>query len=134
MISRAVLAMFWFGIQTFTGSECVYQMIKAIWPSFARFPNHLPASANITSAGLRLHSYFVIPASLIQFPIPTRAIILLHILAYPVPVLAGITPPDPLVIPCQSHYRSPDLCGHDDLGVRKDWRRPDVQSTEHSSW
>lgn len=23
-----VLAMFWFGIQTFTGSECVYQMIK----------------------------------------------------------------------------------------------------------
>jgi hypothetical protein len=26
-------------------------MIKAIWPSFARMKNHLPASANITSAG-----------------------------------------------------------------------------------
>ncbi len=69
-----VLAMFWFAIQTFTGSECTYQvcngalngyyvrervclsvtspqMVKAIWPSFAHWPNHLPASANISSAG-----------------------------------------------------------------------------------
>lgn len=26
VISRVVLAMFWFGIQTYTGSECVYQV------------------------------------------------------------------------------------------------------------
>ncbi|KAF8334189.1 cytosine-purine permease [Cantharellus anzutake] len=64
VISRVVLAMFWFAIQTFTGSECVYQMIKAIWPSFAHWPNRLPASANITSAGLL--SYFIF--WLIQFP------------------------------------------------------------------
>ncbi|KAF8306380.1 cytosine-purine permease [Clavulina sp. PMI_390] len=64
VVSRVVLAMFWFGIQTYTGSEAVYQMIKAIWPSFARLPNHLPASANITSAGLL--SYFLF--WLIQFP------------------------------------------------------------------
>ncbi|KAF9514500.1 hypothetical protein BS47DRAFT_1392449 [Hydnum rufescens UP504] len=64
VISRAVLAMFWFAIQTFTGSECVYQMIKAIWPSFAHLPNHIPASSNITSAGLL--SYFIF--WLIQFP------------------------------------------------------------------
>ncbi|KAG8810958.1 hypothetical protein FRC17_002690 [Serendipita sp. 399] len=52
VISRVVLAMFWFGIQTYTGSECVYQMLKAIWPSTARIPNHLPESANITTTGL----------------------------------------------------------------------------------
>jgi len=68
VISRAVLAMFWFGIQvlsflsllpkpliynqTYTGSECMYQMLKAIWPSISRLPNHLPESANMTTVGL----------------------------------------------------------------------------------
>lgn len=28
VISRVVLSMFWFGIQTFTGSECVYQVSR----------------------------------------------------------------------------------------------------------
>jgi NCS1 family nucleobase:cation symporter-1 len=35
--------------QTFVGSECTYQMLKAIWPSIARVPNHLPESAGITT-------------------------------------------------------------------------------------
>ncbi|KZT61455.1 NCS1 nucleoside transporter family [Calocera cornea HHB12733] len=64
VVSRLVLAMFWFAIQTYTGSECVYQMLKAIWPSFARLPNRLPAGANITSA--QLLSYFLY--WLIQLP------------------------------------------------------------------
>lgn len=69
VVSRAVLAMFWFGIQvtsapyiqwctflspdqqTYTGSECIYQMLKAIWPSTARIPNRLPESSNITTVG-----------------------------------------------------------------------------------
>ncbi|KDQ12361.1 hypothetical protein BOTBODRAFT_176584 [Botryobasidium botryosum FD-172 SS1] len=64
VISRLVLAMFWFSIQSFTGSECVYQMIKAIWPSFARLPNHLPESARITTAGMLCYFLFW----LFQFP------------------------------------------------------------------
>lgn len=52
VISRVVLAMFWFSIQTFEGSECVYQMLKAIWPSITRLPNHLPPGANITTTGM----------------------------------------------------------------------------------
>ncbi|KAI0063265.1 NCS1 nucleoside transporter family [Artomyces pyxidatus] len=64
VISRVVLSMFWFGIQTFTGSECVYQMLKAIWPSIARLPNHLPASANITTVGMLCYFLYW----LIQFP------------------------------------------------------------------
>ncbi|KAL0952723.1 hypothetical protein HGRIS_006956 [Hohenbuehelia grisea] len=64
VISRVVLSMFWFGIQTYTGSECLYQMLKAIWPSIARLPNHLPPSANITTAGLLCYFLYW----LIQFP------------------------------------------------------------------
>ncbi|KAG8827743.1 hypothetical protein FRC19_000752 [Serendipita sp. 401] len=64
VVSRVILAMFWFGIQTYTGSECVYQMLKAIWPSTARIPNHLPESANITTTGLMCYFLFW----LIQFP------------------------------------------------------------------
>lgn len=30
VVSRVVLSMFWFGIQTFTGSECVYQVRAGI--------------------------------------------------------------------------------------------------------
>jgi len=61
--------MFWFGIQvnspyhplissldkqpfqTYTGSECLYQMLKAIWPSIAHVPNHLPISSHISTVG-----------------------------------------------------------------------------------
>lgn len=66
VVSRIVLAMFWFGVQvsrldsqtmnltslqTYTGSECLYQMLKAIWPSTARIPNHLSLNAGITTTG-----------------------------------------------------------------------------------
>jgi NCS1 family nucleobase:cation symporter-1 len=69
VLSRVVLSMFWFAVQvrlflldlvksgkliavqTFNGSECVYQMLKAIWPSVAHVPNHLPESSHITSVG-----------------------------------------------------------------------------------
>ncbi|KZS93119.1 hypothetical protein SISNIDRAFT_455091 [Sistotremastrum niveocremeum HHB9708] len=64
ILSRVILAMFWFGIQTYNGAECVQQMITAIWPSFERFPNHIPASEGITSAALL--SFFIF--WVIQFP------------------------------------------------------------------
>lgn len=64
VVSRVVLAMFWFSIQTYTGSECVYQMLKAIWPSLARMHNSLPESAHITSSGMLCYFLYW----LIQFP------------------------------------------------------------------
>ncbi|KAE9409408.1 NCS1 nucleoside transporter family [Gymnopus androsaceus JB14] len=65
VISRVVLSLFWFSIQTYTGSECVNQMIQAIWPSAARIPNHLSPSSGITTSGMMC--YFIY--WLIQFPI-----------------------------------------------------------------
>ncbi|KAI4700584.1 hypothetical protein J4E81_003545 [Alternaria sp. BMP 2799] len=71
IVSRGVLAMFWFGVQTANGGTCVTAILNAIWPSFRDIPNHLPASVGLTTAGMV--SYFLY--WLIQFPfllIPTH--------------------------------------------------------------
>ncbi|KAI4917752.1 hypothetical protein J4E85_009844 [Alternaria conjuncta] len=71
IVSRGVLAMFWFGVQTANGGTCVTAILNAIWPSFRDIPNHLPASVGLTTAGMI--SYFLY--WLIQFPfllIPTH--------------------------------------------------------------
>ncbi|KAK9328895.1 permease for cytosine/purines, uracil, thiamine, allantoin-domain-containing protein [Lipomyces starkeyi] len=46
---RMIVAIFWYGIQAYTGAECVQSILFAIWPSFHNVPNHLPNSANITT-------------------------------------------------------------------------------------
>lgn len=92
VISRGILALFWFGIQGAFGASCItpvsiavthvywnyaradkihQQIITAIWPSYTNIPNYLPASAGITTQGMV--SYFLY--NLIQFPcllIPTH--------------------------------------------------------------
>ncbi|KAJ0274609.1 hypothetical protein CBS470a_011683 [Colletotrichum nupharicola] len=71
VVSRGILAMFWFGVQTAGGATCVTSVIAAIWPSVKDIPNHLPASAGLTTVGMI--SYLIY--WLIQFPlllIPTH--------------------------------------------------------------
>ncbi|TVY19243.1 putative permease [Lachnellula arida] len=46
---RMLVGFFWYGLNTYTGAECVNAVIIAIWPSFQNVPNHLPESANITT-------------------------------------------------------------------------------------
>jgi nucleobase:cation symporter-1, NCS1 family len=58
VISRVILAMFWFGISTATGGTLTVQCIRAIWPQFSTISNSLPASANITTQGMI--GYFVL--------------------------------------------------------------------------
>ena len=57
IISRVILAMFWFAIQTVNGGDVVQVMITAIWPSFVRLPNHIPADQGITTA--QMVSFFL---------------------------------------------------------------------------
>ncbi|EJU01818.1 cytosine-purine permease [Dacryopinax primogenitus] len=90
IIGRCILACFWQGIQTATSGECVYQMIRAIWPSFEDFPNHLPSSANITSANLL--AYFIYWA--FQFPwvlIPTHKLRWLFALKSVLVIICGFS-------------------------------------------
>lgn len=62
---RGVVACIWFGTQSFQGGQCLQVMISAIWPSFNNFPNHLPASAHVTSAELLCFFLFI----LLQLPL-----------------------------------------------------------------
>ena len=57
IISRVILAMFWFAIQTVNGGDVVQVMITAIWPSFGRLPNHISADQGITTA--QMVSFFL---------------------------------------------------------------------------
>ncbi|KAK9449011.1 permease for cytosine/purines, uracil, thiamine, allantoin-domain-containing protein [Limtongia smithiae] len=46
---RMVVGMFWYGVSTYAGAECVRTMIYAIWPSFRNVANQLPTSAGINT-------------------------------------------------------------------------------------
>lgn len=52
IISRAILATFWFAIQTMNGAYTVRAMIGAIWPSFLTLPSRIPAWEGIDDATL----------------------------------------------------------------------------------
>ncbi|KAF2728179.1 uracil permease [Polyplosphaeria fusca] len=49
IISRAILAIFWFAIQTMNGANTVRVMLGAIWPSFLGLKNTIPEDQGITT-------------------------------------------------------------------------------------
>ncbi|KAJ5787849.1 hypothetical protein N7457_002839 [Penicillium paradoxum] len=52
IISRVILAVFWFAIQNVNGGNAIRVMIGAIWPSYLNLPNHIPESQGITTNGM----------------------------------------------------------------------------------
>ncbi|KAJ5804915.1 hypothetical protein N7474_010802 [Penicillium riverlandense] len=52
VISRLILAVFWFATQVVNGGNSVAVMIGAIWPSFLEIPNTLPEHEGITTQGM----------------------------------------------------------------------------------
>ncbi|KAK9482824.1 permease for cytosine/purines, uracil, thiamine, allantoin-domain-containing protein [Lipomyces starkeyi] len=61
IIMRMIVGIFWYGIQAYTGAECVRSIIYAIWPSFHNVANTLPASANIDTQMMTAYTvYFII--------------------------------------------------------------------------
>ncbi|CAI7649615.1 unnamed protein product [Penicillium glandicola] len=52
IISRVILAVFWFAIQNVNGGNAVRVMIGAIWPSYLDLPNDIPESQGITTNGM----------------------------------------------------------------------------------
>lgn len=65
VVVRMCTALFWHAIQTWTGSTAMFQIIRAIFPSFLNIPNHLPASAGITTQEMIAHFVFWC----VQFPV-----------------------------------------------------------------
>ncbi|KAH8894284.1 NCS1 allantoate transporter [Thozetella sp. PMI_491] len=69
VISRGILALFWFGVQSASGGACVQQILIALWPSYAQVPNHLPASAGITTQGMCAYFlYWLLQLPLLLIP------------------------------------------------------------------
>ncbi|EPS28393.1 hypothetical protein PDE_03339 [Penicillium oxalicum 114-2] len=64
IVSRLILAVFWFAIQNVNGGNSVRVMIGAIWPSYLDVENTIPASQGITTTGMVAFLIFWI----IQFP------------------------------------------------------------------
>ncbi|KAK2803571.1 hypothetical protein FQN51_003333 [Onygenales sp. PD_10] len=64
IISRVILAAFWFAIQNVNGGNAVRVMIGAIWPSFLTLPNDIPESQGITTNGMIGYFIFFV----LQFP------------------------------------------------------------------
>ncbi|KAL1591312.1 hypothetical protein SLS60_012095 [Paraconiothyrium brasiliense] len=52
IVSRAILAIFWFAIQTMNGANTVRVMLGAIWPSFLALENHIPDSQGIDTKSM----------------------------------------------------------------------------------
>ncbi|KAH8160366.1 hypothetical protein CIB48_g7878 [Xylaria polymorpha] len=65
IVSRAILAMFWLGIQSANGAQCITIMLRAWAPSYNDIPNQLPESAGLTTQGFI--SYFLF--WIIQLPL-----------------------------------------------------------------
>ncbi|RLL93704.1 hypothetical protein CFD26_103347 [Aspergillus turcosus] len=64
IISRVILAIFWFAIQNVNGGNAVRCMIGAIWPSFLTLKNGIPEDQGITTSGMVGYLIFFI----LQFP------------------------------------------------------------------
>ena len=64
IISRAILAIFWFAVQSMNGANSMRVMLGAIWPSFLRLQNHIPAAQGISTN--TMISFFLF--WLLQFP------------------------------------------------------------------
>ncbi|KAI0133472.1 NCS1 nucleoside transporter family [Xylariales sp. AK1849] len=47
IIFRVIVSIFWYGIGTYAGADCIRSTIYAWAPNFRNIPNHLPESANI---------------------------------------------------------------------------------------
>ncbi|KAK9773865.1 putative Allantoin permease [Seiridium cardinale] len=65
IIFRVVVSIFWYGIGTYTGAECVRSIIYAWAPDFRNIPNQLPESANIDTGFMishQLHWFFTFKA------------------------------------------------------------------------
>ncbi|GAB7336805.1 hypothetical protein MBLNU13_g11317t1 [Cladosporium sp. NU13] len=71
VVSRGVLALFWFGVQSAYGGQCVTIIVVSVWPSYAHLSNRLPESAGITTQGMISYGLYC----LVQLPfllVPTH--------------------------------------------------------------
>ncbi|GAA5972576.1 hypothetical protein JCM11641_001905 [Rhodosporidiobolus odoratus] len=90
VVSRMVIAWFWFSINTYQGGTGVRICLTAIWPSFAHMKNHLPASSGVTSQNMLcffLFWFFQFPFTLLH-PRKLRPLFLIKAVSLPIVAIA----------------------------------------------
>ena len=117
--------------KTFNGSECVYQMLKAIWPSIVHIPNRLPESANISTVGKPFYSVLLCRIAQFYF----RPDVLLLILVISVSADARFSSADSLPFHREVHHRTFCVAGDNDMVLCKSPRQdPSRIATRESEW
>lgn len=115
--------MFWFGIQTFTGSECTYQVrLRCVLDSALTNQPHRPLPPSDDQSHLALIRKLPKPPPRLRKHNIRRPAILLPLLAGPTALPAHLTAKDPLALPRQIPHRPTDVLGNDDLGICEDGR------------
>ncbi|KAF7712181.1 Cytosine/purines, uracil, thiamine, allantoin permease family protein [Penicillium ucsense] len=70
VINRVVMAIIWYGVQSYIGGECVSLMIEAIWPSYRHLHNSLSASAGVDTRGfLSFFLFWLLSLPALWFPV-----------------------------------------------------------------
>ncbi|KAJ5883050.1 Uracil permease [Penicillium subrubescens] len=70
VINRVVMAIIWYGVQSYIGGECVTLMIEAIWPSYKNLHNSLSASAGVdTKNFLSFFLFWLLSLPALWFPV-----------------------------------------------------------------
>jgi nucleobase:cation symporter-1, NCS1 family len=89
IISRAILAMFWLGIQGANGAQCITIMLAAIWPSYNRIHNSLPTAFPSTQYMISYFLFWIIQLPLLLIP-PTRLryLFMVKLVAAPITAIA----------------------------------------------
>ncbi|EXJ94875.1 hypothetical protein A1O1_03274 [Capronia coronata CBS 617.96] len=90
VVSRMIIGWFWFSINTYQGGLGVGQLIQAIWPSYARLPNHLSPSSGLTSYSfLNFFLFWVVQLPFIFIhPSRLRPLFLAKNIAVPITAIA----------------------------------------------
>ncbi|EED21556.1 uridine permease Fui1, putative [Talaromyces stipitatus ATCC 10500] len=69
IFNRAAMACVWYGVQAWIGGQCVTVMIEAIWPSYARIPDHLQGSGTTTKDFVSFFLFWLCSLPAIWFPV-----------------------------------------------------------------
>lgn len=89
-------------------------MLKAIWPSIAKMPNHLPVSANITSSGVSFPLLPIVKCLPYHF---LRIDVLLSLLAHSVSVFVCDSSQDPLAVLRKGRAHTHSMAGNGHMGI-----------------
>ncbi|GAA6062412.1 hypothetical protein JCM10212_006047 [Sporobolomyces blumeae] len=70
-LNRAFMACVWYGVQSWIGGECVYTLLVAIFPSFARIHNSIPSSGTDTAHFVSFFLFSFVSLFVIYLPVHT---------------------------------------------------------------